>query len=90
MIGKWTAHLIDPVEAENFKRDVIRSKEVLERLRDILKEKEVELGRTEVDIKTYDVPGWEFRQAHKNGQRSIISIIKKLVDLDQQDTTQEI
>lgn len=81
----WTKHLLDD-QKELFKNQVIGSKDVLERLADILKEEEKQLDRSEMDIKCFEDPNWTYKQAYKNGQRSALQMMIKLIDLDQQET----
>lgn len=84
MYTKWTQHLKDPEEKTRFENQVLNSKTVLERLLQILNEEEQALDRSELDIKAFDQPGWAYRQAFKNGYRSCLGVLKKLIDLDQQ------
>ena len=84
MYVEWTKHLQEPQDKENFKNEVFGAKRVLERLVQILQEKELDLDRSETSILTYNTPNWAERQAHKNGNRESLSWLKKLVDLDQQ------
>lgn len=86
MYVDWTRHLPDPAEKEKFELKIRSSKVVLERLQALLKEREMGLDRSETDIKSYDLPNWEYRQAHKNGFRQCLQILNKLIDLDQQET----
>lgn len=84
MYTKWTEHLNNKADKENFENQVRSAKDVLDRLKHMLEDREKSLNRTEIDMKTYDSPGWDFRQAHMNGRRAEIYDLKKLVDLDQQ------
>lgn len=84
MYVAWTKHLQDPKEKEEFKRTILGSKQVLGRLNDILKDMENDLNIVEVSPKTYDIPNWDYRQAHNNGYRQCLYILKKLINLDQQ------
>lgn len=86
MYTKWTSHLQEQEEKEKFQRAVRGSKPVLERLKDILNDQENELNRAETDPRNYEVPNWDYRQAHNNGYRQCLYILKKLIDLDQQET----
>lgn len=85
MISNWTSHLKTPQEQDNFRNEILGSKRVLERLRDILKEKDSELTRGELTPKAYDTPNWASKQAHTNGYRECLFLIKRLTDLDQKD-----
>lgn len=84
MYTKWTQHLSDPEDKKRFENDIISAKPVLERITSLLNEEEQALDRSEMDIRTYDLANWSERQAHKNGFRSCLYMVKKLIDLDQQ------
>lgn len=85
MIMKWTQHIKDPDEKARFEREIRSSRAVLERLKDIVQEQEDSLERSDMDISIYDRPNWAERQAHKNGMRSVLWAMKRLIDLDQQE-----
>lgn len=84
MYVAWTKHLKDPEEKSRFENSILSSKHVLDRLKDMLYEQEEELNRAETDPRNYTVPNWDYRQAHNNGYRQCLSVLKKFVDLDQQ------
>jgi hypothetical protein len=78
----WTKHLSDPKAKSEFEATVKSCRPALERLTQLIEEKEKSFDRSEMDIDNYDNPNWEFRQAHKNGYRAGLNYIKMLVDLD--------
>ena len=80
----WTKHLKTDEEKIRFENEIIGSRRVLERLQQILDEEESNVDRSELDIKTFDQPNWDYRQAYKNGYRASIRTLRKLIDLDQQ------
>lgn len=82
----WTKNLKTQEEKTNFEHMLRSSKTVLGRLQELLQEREEGLDRSETDMKVYDLPNWESRQAHKNGFRQCLHIVNKLIDLDQQET----
>lgn len=84
MYTEWTKHLKDPESKSKFEKTIIASVEVLDRLKEVIKEKEDALDRSETNISVYDTPSWAERQAHKNGNREAFAFLKKLVDLDHQ------
>lgn len=84
MYGSWTKHLKDPEEVKRFQNTVISAKPVLDRLLEIMKEDETALDRSEMDIKSFETPNWSHLQAFKNGYRSHLQAINKLINLDQQ------
>lgn len=86
MYTKWTSHIGDPEVKEAFKSQILSSRVALDRLKTILKEEETGLNRSETDIKSFDQPNWDYRQAYKNGYRASLGFVTKLIDLDQQET----
>ena len=87
MYTAWTKHIKDPEEVAAFERKVLSAKEILDKIKDLLKEEEASLERSELDIKSFDQPNWDYRQAYKNGYRASLHWITKLIDLDQQKGT---
>ena len=83
MITKWTSHLKTEKEKDDFALEVQGSKRVLDRLLEIINESEKDLNQAEINTKTYEVPNWDYRQAHNNGYRQCLYIMKRIVDLDQ-------
>jgi hypothetical protein len=81
---EWTNHLNDPQDKENFQSQVFGAKTVLNRIKEIIENKEKALDRSELSMDTYSLPNWEHRQAHKNGNRESLKFLKTLVDLDSQ------
>lgn len=82
MISKWTSHLKTDKEKEDFAKEVQGSKRVLDRLKEMVTEQEQELNQVEITAKTYEIPNWDYRQAHNNGYRQCLYLIKRIVDLD--------
>lgn len=80
----WTAHLTTEDEKKRFLNQLYGSRDVIERLRDLVETKEKELGSAERNITAYDNPNWAFQQAHRNGYSNAMSIIKNLINLDHQ------
>lgn len=84
MYVEWYEGVSDPDEKAKIDREILSAQPVLERLGRILTKKEDTLDRQEMNIEVYNMPNWSHRQAHKNGQRSSLGWLKKLVALDQQ------
>lgn len=84
MYTAWTKHLHNPEEKKKFEQGVLSSKPVLDHLKGLLAEMETDLDRAETNPKNYEVPNWDYRQAHNNGYRQCLYILQKLVDLDSQ------
>lgn len=83
MITKWTDHLKTAEEKEQFKSFVLGSKPVLDRLNQILKTMDDEQDSIERNSKMYDLPNWDYRQAHLNGFKDCLNKIQKTINLDQ-------
>lgn len=84
MLTVWTKNLKTPEEQENFNNQLLGARPVLERLHQLLEEKESELGRVERSKTTYANPNWAYLQAHHNGCASMLASIKELINLDHQ------
>ena len=84
MYSIWTKNLKDPEEKNNFESSILGSKKVLERLKEILDEERLGLDYTEMDIKSFDTPGWDYKQAYKNGYRAALKYADMLINLDNQ------
>jgi hypothetical protein len=80
----WTKHIDDPKEKQNFERQILNAKPVLDRLHQMILERESVLTRVEHDEKSYESPSWSHLQAHRNGFKACAGIIKKYIDLDKQ------
>ena len=81
---KWTQHIKDPDEKSKFEALVRNAKPVLERLRDIVNEDYEVLNKMEISKKVYEIPNWDYKQAHINGYKEHTTNILKLINLDQQ------
>lgn len=84
MISAWHQHLTDPGEKEQFKNSVLGSKVVLRRLKDILNKIAAEQDKIERNTEMYNIPNWDYRQAHLNGFKQCLSTVTKIIDLDQE------
>lgn len=80
----WTSHLDTPEEKQRFINQLHGSKEVLDRLLQLISMQEATLGQSERSIKAYESPSWPFLQAHRNGYSSAMNAIKTLLTLDHQ------
>lgn len=81
----WTSHLPTTKEKEDFKALVIRARPVLERLGELIKQKDQSLIQREVSLSTYETPNWDYKQAHINGYRSTIAWLETLLNIDTKD-----
>lgn len=84
MYSRWTQNLDTEEDKELFRKEFRSARSVLERLNEMVNEDLNMLDRSEMDQRIYDIPNWEYRQAHKNGVRQYASTIKNLINLDQQ------
>lgn len=89
MQSAWVKNLKTKEEQERFFNTLQGARPVLERLDELLTEKQDTLDRTERTIKAYDNPNWAYQQAHKNGCASMLTAIKELINLDQQREIQQ-
>src|SRR5437016_6373951 len=90
MFIDWTKNLKDADTKSKFEKKLLSSKPVLERLTQLLDERQEHLDANELSVKSFDNPNWAYKQAFNNGFRSALNIAKKLIDLDQQkETTNE-
>lgn len=84
MYTAWTKHCKTPEEKKKFEEGVRSSKTTLDHLIVILDEMEVDLNQAETNPKTYEIPNWDYRQAHNNGYRQCLNHLKRLINLDKQ------
>jgi len=83
MITAWTKHISDEAEKEKFKQQILGSKTVLNRLQAIVNEMKEDVDNLELNNKIYDVPNWDYRQAHLNGFKDALKKINLIINLDQ-------
>lgn len=81
----WTQHLKDPEEKKRYESSLRNSKWILDDLSALLDRMEEDLTKADINTKTYEVPNWAYRQAHNNGARQYVRLIKRLINLDQKD-----
>ena len=86
MITAWTKHVKDAHEKEQLQKSLMHSKWILDHLKTLLDEMELDLDKAETSPKMYELPNWDYRQAHNNGARQYLRLIKKLISLDPKDT----
>lgn len=75
----WTSHLETDEEKNSFIKHLQGSREILDRLVQLIEDKERDLGSSERTMKAYENPNWAYLQAHKNGYASAMNIIKQLI-----------
>jgi hypothetical protein len=82
MWTRWTQHLNTDKEKTDFQRQIYSTKSVLDRILQILEEKEKTLQTKERD---FSIQGWPYHQAYTVAQRDVILELKQLLTLDQKD-----
>lgn len=80
----WTKHLKTPEERERFKNSVLSARPVLERLNDLVNEYQETGDKSVRNLSSYESPSWAYRAADQNGFNRAFSMIKALINLDQQ------
>jgi hypothetical protein len=83
MISAWTKHLDTPEDKERFQKEILGSKRVLDRLSQLINEIEVDQDMIERNPKMYELPNWDYRQAHLNGYKQCLKTITTIINLDQ-------
>lgn len=84
MFSQWTHNLSKPEEKERFIKTIQSSRPVLERLIEVIEEKENSVAREEMDKNSFAQPNWDYRQAYNVGYRAALNRVKSLIDLDHQ------
>lgn len=89
MLTVWTKNLKTTEEQDNFNNQLLGARPVLQRLYEMLDEKDKELDRSERTQKAYENPNWAYLQAHRNGYAGALQFIKELINLDHQKVLNE-
>lgn len=79
---KWTSNLSDEDEINTFRSQVFAAKPVLDRITQLLNEKETGIDRSEINITEYDNPNWSHKQAFKNGIRAACADLRLLLTIE--------
>jgi len=85
MLSAWTHHLKDPDEKVRYEKSLIHSRWILEDLTKLLNQMKEDLEKSERSPKSYDLPNWDYRQAHCNGFMQCLYKIQNLLSLDHKD-----
>lgn len=75
---EWTRSYSTEKERKDFEKTLRNSLTVLSRLYDILDEKEQSIEKQNINPKDFDVPNWAYKQAYRNGQKSVLKDLKDL------------
>jgi len=79
---KWTSNLSTEAEINDFRNKVYGSKPVLDRIRQLLDEKEAAIDRSEIKLEEYENPNWSHKQAFKNGIRAACADLRLLLTIE--------
>lgn len=79
MLQTWSKHLKDPEKKAEFEKTVRNSTLVLTRLKVLLNEIEDNIEKSERTVRAYDLPNWDYRQAHINGRMQTLQEVKDLI-----------
>jgi hypothetical protein len=77
----WFKDIPEADKAE-YEKQVRSALFTLKRLDEMLQEECALLDRQEIDPAAYDTPNWDYRQAHKNGQRAMLEKIRKIISVN--------
>lgn len=80
MYTEWTKNIKDSKQKTDFENEVKGSSTLIDRLLEILEEREGEQYRAEMSLSTYDTPQWDVKQAHLNGSRSERWFLRQLLE----------
>jgi hypothetical protein len=81
---KWTSNLSTETEINDFRNKVYGAKPVLDRIRQLLDEKEAAIDRSEIKLEEYENPNWSHKQAFKNGIRAACADLRLLLTIEDQ------
>lgn len=81
MLVDWTKHLTGDAKTQA-EKEIRNSVFVVNRIKELIKEYDTDLYRTETNPATYDSPSWACKQAHINGRRQELNRFLQLFTLD--------
>lgn len=82
----WTQHLDTEEDKNRFRSSVRSSKDVLDRLKEILDGRVKAINSIETGVDIYTKPGWEALLVHYNSEKGCLKWIQDLINLDQEGT----
>lgn len=77
---EWVKSLPTEKEKKDFEKILRNSLLVLNRLYEILNEKQISIDKQTINPKDFDNPNWAYKQAYKCGQKSILQDLKDLLN----------
>jgi hypothetical protein len=84
MLSVWTKHLKTAEEKQKFADYLKNSKQLLDRLDQIIDGIDAGLERSEISPKAFENPNWAYLQAYQNGYRGAIQHLKTAISIDQE------
>lgn len=81
MIIDWTRNLKTDEEKSSFVA-LLKNSTILDRIRELVAERERTIERIDTSTDSYDTPSWAHKQAHLNGRREELTYLKRLLDID--------
>lgn len=85
----WTQHLNTDADKDRFRTTVKASKQVLDRLKEILDGRVKAINSIETGVDIYTKPGWEALLVHYNSEKGVLKWVQELINLDQEGTTND-
>jgi len=82
MISAWTKNLSSQDDQDKFKRHLLSSRVILERLQELLDEEKNSLDAAEISPKIFDSPNWDYRCAYGNGFKAALKMVSNLIYID--------
>lgn len=76
---RWLRHLKTKEDKENLENIIRNDTQVLGVLEGILQDRLATLETSETKLEDYDTASWSFKQAHRNGAKSEIHSLLKLL-----------
>lgn len=80
--SKWTKHIQNEQEREQFQKTVLASRTSLDRLKELIKDELNALENQEDNLTDYDSPAWSHKQAHRNGERGFAKKVLELLTFE--------
>jgi hypothetical protein len=79
MLRDWTNNLKSEQDILEFERKLNASKSVLDRLGELIDQRQHSMDISERGLSQFENPNWAYRQAFNNGLRSAFNIVKTLI-----------
>lgn len=83
MYSGWTRHLNED-EKKRFISHLLGSREILEKLQNLIAEEMSTVSRVEMAPESYDNPNWSHKQAYYNGFYAACVKILRMLNIDEE------